>query len=47
MEGLGGVELDAASDSAKKVKTTMSKGNEDRRQRSIASEKVTKRPMDY
>lgn len=43
-EGLGWAELETASDSAKKVRETMSKGNDDCRQRCIDSEKVTKMP---
>lgn len=46
-EGFGDEELDAASDSAKKLKTSISIGNEDRRHRCIDSEKVTKMPINH
>ena len=46
-EGFGDDELDTASDSAKKLKTSISSGNEDRRHRCIASKKVTKMPMNH
>lgn len=44
--GLGGAELETASDSARKVRAIISNGNDDFRQRCIDSEKVTKMPKE-
>lgn len=42
--GLGGAELETASDNAKKVRAIISNGNDDFRQTCIDSEKVTNMP---